>query len=52
MNRILPSLAMACLVTGCAEPGAPSPTASSPGTPAVDSGVTLTTVSLKVPGMH
>ncbi len=57
MKRILPGLAMACLVTGCAEPSAPLPTVSSPAesspvTPAVDEAVTYTTVSLKIPGMH
>lgn len=62
MKRILPGLAMACLVMGCAEPGAPPPTVSSPEAappaesspenPAIDEAVTYTTVSLKIPGMH
>ncbi len=62
MYRILPGLAMACLVMGCAEDSTPTPTASSPTAspppasspeiPADDSGVTYTTVALKVPGMH
>ncbi|MCP4855110.1 MAG: hypothetical protein GY903_11510 [Fuerstiella sp.] len=68
MYRILPGLALACLVMGCAEdspltPTTASPTASpppasapetseAPESPTDDSGVTYTTVSLKVPGMH
>ncbi|MCP4169209.1 MAG: hypothetical protein GY758_00370 [Fuerstiella sp.] len=53
MNRMLPGLAMACLVTGCAEPGAPPPSASSPPEIAgIDEAISYTTVSLRVPGMH